>query len=149
MTIDLRLKGQEVSFRAIRGGVVVDSIDSVTSFDEDVMMEIKQDGFLGELVNRFDAIFNGFGGNFEFHVHNNLWVGFQRGIIDKAQRLTPDTVYNCIRTDFYPNGDNTIYTYRDVQWGAMPTTVASRGDYVKVKGSFNCSERPEQVNNLP
>ncbi len=147
--MDQRLKGQEVSIRTIRGGSVIDSIDSVSVFNQETMMEIKQDGFLGEYVNRFDSIHNGFGGDFEFHVHNGLWVAFERSIIDKAQRNTPDTVYNVIRTDFYPNGDNVIYTYRDVQWGAIPHTVASRGDYVKVKATFNCSERPEQVNSLP
>ncbi len=146
---DLRLKGQEVSIRSIRGGVVIDSIDSVSTFNQETMLELKQDGFLGETVNRFDSIFNGHGGDFEFHVHNNRWVAFERSIIDKAQRNTPDLVYNVIRTDFYPNGDNTIYTYRDVQWGAIPHTIASRGDYVKIKASFQCSERPEQVNNLP
>lgn len=147
--MDLRLKGQEISVRTIRGGVVIDSIDSVSVFNEEVMLEIKQDGFLGETVNRFDEIFNGFGGDFEFHVHNNLWVPWQQSVIDKAQRNTPDTVFNVIRTDFYPNGNSSVYTYRDVHWGAQPTAVASRGDYVKVKAQFNCSERPVQVNNLP
>jgi hypothetical protein len=146
---DLRLKGQEVAIRSVVAGVVVESIDSVSAFDEEVMLEIKQDGFLGEFVNRFDEVFNGFGGSFEFHVHNSLWVPFQRSIIDKAQRNIPGLLFNVIRTDFYPNGDNVVYTYRDVHWGAMPTNVATRGDYAKVKAAFNCSDRAEMVNSLP
>ncbi len=146
---DLRLKGQEISIRSVAGGVVVDSIDSVASFNQEVMLEIKQDGFLGEFVNRFDNIMNGFGGDFEFHVHNALWVPFERSIIDKAQRNIPGLQFNVIRTDFYPNGNSVIYTYRDVAWGAIPHAVGSRGDYVKIKGQFNCSERPEEVNSLP
>ncbi len=149
MAVDARLKGQEVSIRSIVNGVVVDSIDSVSSFDEDVMLELKADGFLGEFVNRFDEIFNGFGGNFEFMVHNNLWVAFQRSILEKAQRNIPGLIFNVIRTDFYPNGNSTIYTYMDVHWGAMPTTLGSRADYAKVKCTFNCSARPEEVNSLP
>lgn len=147
--MDLRLRGQEISIRTVRAGVVIDSIDSVSTFNDEVMLELKQDGFLGEFVNRFDEVFNGYSGDFEFAVHNNLWVAWQRSIIDKAQRNTPDTIFNVIRSDFYPNGNSTIYTYRDVHWGAQPTAVASRGDYVKVKAAFNCSERSEQVNNLP
>lgn len=147
--MDSRLKGQEISVRTVRAGAVIDSIDSVSVFNDEVMLELKQDGFLGEFVNRFDETFNGFSGDFEFHVHNNLWVPWQRSIIDKAQRNTPDTIFNVIRSDFYPNGNSTVYTYRDVHWGAQPTAVASRGDYVKVKAAFNCSERSEQVNNLP
>jgi hypothetical protein len=149
MSFDPRLAGQEIAIRTVRAGVVIDSIDSVSSFNEEVMLEIKQDGFLGEFVNRFDSKFNGYGGDFEFHVHNNLWVAWQQSIIDKAQRNTPDIIFNVIRTDFYPNGQTSIFTYRDVQWGAQPTAVASRGDYAKIKASFNCSERPVQINNLP
>ena len=146
---DLRLKGQEVSIRTVAAGVVVDSIDSISAFNDEVMMEIKQDGFLGEFVNRFDEILNGFGGDFEFHVHNNIYVGWQRSVIDKAMRNIPGLLFNVIRTDFFPNGNSTIFTYRDVHWGSMPTSVGSRGDYVKVKAQFNCSERAEEVNALP
>lgn len=146
---DLRLKGQEVSIRSVAGGVVVESIDSITSFNSETMLELKQDGFLGEFVNRFDEIMNGFGGDFEFHAHNNLWVPFERSIIDKAQRNTPALIYNVIRTDFYPNGNSTIYTYQDVHWGAIPHSIGSRGDYVKIKASFQCSNRAEEVNSLP
>lgn len=149
MSADPRLSGQEISIRTVRAGQVIDSIDSVSSFNEQVMLELKQDGFLGEFVNRFDEKFNGYGGDFEFHVHNNLWVAWQQSIIDKAQRKTPDVLFNVIRTDFYPNGDTTITTYRDVHWGEMPTAVGSRGDYAKIKASFQCSERGVQVNNLP
>jgi hypothetical protein len=147
--MDLRLKGQEISIRSVVAGVVVDSIDSVSSFNDSVDLEGKSDGFLGEFVNRFDEIMNGFSGDFEFHVHNNQWVAFQRSIIDKAQRNIPGLIFNVIRTDFYPNGNSTIYTYRDVHWGAQPTSVGSRGDYVKVKASFQCSDRAEEVNSLP
>lgn len=146
---DLRLKGQEISVRVVDAGQVVDSIDSVSSFNEEVKLELKEDGFLGETANRFDETMNGFGGDFEFQVHNARWVAFQRTIIDKAQRRAPGRIFNVVRTDFYPNGDSVVYTYIDVHWTSMPTSIAAKGEFVKVKATFSCSERPEEINALP
>lgn len=146
---DQRLKGQEVSVRVIQAGNVITSIDSVSAFNENVALELKEQGYLGETVNRFDEILNGFGGDFEFHVNSADWHDLVASILDRATRKTPDVVFNVVRTDFYPNSDTAIFTYQDVKWGAIPTAVASRGDYVKPRMEFRCEERPVKVNALP
>lgn len=146
---DQRLKGQEVSIRVIQAGNVITSIDSISTFNEAVALELKEQGYLGETVNRFDEILNGFGGDFEFHVNKADWHEVVTAIIDRATRRVPDLVFNVVRTDFYPNSDTAVFTYQDVKWGAIPTSVASRGDYVKVRGEFKCEERPVAVNALP
>lgn len=144
-----RLKGQEVSIRVINAGVVVAAIDSVSSFNEEVALELKEAGFLGEFVNRFDEILNGFGGDMEIHLTRADVVELELAIVNKAQRLIPNLVFNVIRTDIFPNGDSNIYTYTDVHWGPISSPVASRGDYVKKKYQFKCSERPVATNQLP
>lgn len=144
-----RIKGQEISIKVIQAGTVLASLDSIVNFNEDVMLEIKAAGYLGEFANRFDEIMNGFGGDFEMHTTNANWTLWQDAVIAKAQREDPTIQFNVVRTDFYPNADSVIYTYTDVHWGAMPTNISSRGDYVKVKGQFQCTERPKQVNALP
>jgi hypothetical protein len=145
---DMRTKGQEISVKVIQAGVPITSIDSITSFNDTVSLELKEQGFLGETVNRFDEILNGFGGDFEFQVNHADWNNLVEAIISRATREVPDLTFNVIRTDFYPNSDTAIYTYQDVKWGAIPTTVASRGDYVKVKMEFRCEERPVKINSL-
>jgi hypothetical protein len=146
---DQRLKGQEISIRVVNAGTVVNSIDAVSTFNESVALELKEQGYLGETVNRFDEILNGFGGDFEFHVMKADWNDLTESIIARATRETPDVVFNVVRTDFYPNGDTAIFTYQDVKWGPIPTSVASRGDYVKARMEFRCEERPVKVNALP
>lgn len=146
---DQRLKGQEVSIRIVSGGNVETSIDSVSVFNEQVALELKEAGYLGETVNRFDEILNGFGGDMEFHVATASWNNLVESIIARATRAQPDLVFNVIRTDFFPNGDSAIYTYQDVKWGSVPTTISSRGDYVKGRVEFRCEERPVQVDALP
>lgn len=141
----LRLKGQDISVRVIQASNVVNSIDSISTFNDNVALELKEDGFLGETVNRFDEILNGYGGDFEFHVHRGDWNTLVQAVTDKAERRTPDVQFNVVRTDFYANGDTVTYTYEDVHWGPIPTSVASRGDYVKPRMEFRCSQRPHQL----
>lgn len=144
-----RLKGQEVSIRIIEAGNVVESIDSISTFNDATKLEIKEAGYLGETVNRFDEILNGYGGNFEFHVRKAAWSTLIRAITDRAQRRRPELVFNIIRTDLFPNGESNIITYIDVAWGEVPQTIGGRGEYVKVAMSFSCGERSEQINQLP
>ena len=143
-----RLKGQEVKIAITQGGAVVNEINSIGSFNDSTDLELKEDGFLGEPVNRFDEVLNGFGGDFEIQMNTANWVLLQQAIIARARRDTPATQFNIIRTDFYANGETSIFSYLDVKWGAQPTTIGSRGDFVKVRMEFRCSERGVQTNAL-
>lgn len=145
---DQRIKGQEVSIRVVRAGRPVESIDSISVFNDTVSLELKESGFLGETVNRFDEILNGFGGDFEFHVTKPEWNDLVESIIARAKRETPDTIFNVVRADYFPNGQTALYTYQDVKWGEIPTNVPSRGDYVKARMQFKCSERPVKVDGI-
>lgn len=144
-----RLKGQEVEVRVVNAGTVVTSIAAVATFNEQTILETKQDGFLGEAVDRFDDILRGYGFDLEFQINEAAWIDLQTAIIDRAQRKTPEVVFNVVRTDFYSNGDTLIITYTDVKFGAQPLSIASRGDFVKVKLEGKCSERTVQKNSLP
>ena len=146
---DGRIKGQEVSIRVVNAGVVVQEINSVVNLNETTMLEIKQAGYLGETTDRFDEILNGFGGDFEINLTKANWVGLEQAVIARARRETPGVVFNVVVVDLFPNGESTIKTYLDVSWGEMPRSVASRGDYVKPKLQFKCSERAIAVNALP
>lgn len=143
-----RIKGQELSIRIVQDGNLLAQLDSVASFDDKVDLEMKQDGFLGESVNRFDEILNGYGFSGEMQVTDSSWNAWQQAIIDRATRKTPGTVFNIVRTDLFPNGTSNVYTYADVHWGNQPTTVGSRGDYLKVKFDGGCSTRNVQTNQI-
>lgn len=149
MAADPRLKGQEVEIRVISGSNLVQTISSIGSFNDNTKFELKEDGFLGEVVNRYDEILNGYGGDFEFQVNDANWYLFQQQIADRATRKNPSLVFNIIRTDFFANGSTAVVTYTDVKWGGMPQSIGSRGDFVKVRAEFATSERKVQINNLP
>lgn len=147
MTNDPRLRGQEVEIRMIRDSVPEATITSIASFEETFKLEKKEDGFLGETTNRYDHIFNGVDGKLEFQVNTNDWILFQNAVKSQAQRKTPGSLFNMVRTDYYANGQTTIITYGDVKFGPQPTSVAGRGEFVKVSVDFSCSDRAEQLLN--
>lgn len=128
-----RIKGQEVVINIINDGVLEDTLTSIQSFNDEDMLEIKQQGYLGETSNRGDDIYNGTKFDFELHLQSQAWFNFKNAILDRAKRRKPDLVFNVTVTYFFPNGDTPTITYPDVKWGPIPKTVASRGDYVKVK----------------
>lgn len=142
----LRLRGQEVSIRIVQDGEVTSVINSIGSFNDSADLEIQEDGFLGEPVNRFDDILNGFGGDFEIQLTTANWLLFQRAILERARRDVPGRIFNIVRTDIYASGESCVWVYKDVKWGAQPTSIPSRKDFVKVKAAFKNSERAEQIN---
>lgn len=144
-TNDPRLRGQEVEVRIVANGTLENSITAVATFEETFKLEKKEDGFLGETNNRYDHIFQGIEGKMEFHVNSNDWMLFQNVIKLQAQRKTPNTQINLTRTDYYANGQTSIVTYADCKFGPSPTSVAGRGEFVKVSLDFSCSDRIEQL----
>lgn len=144
---DQRLRGQEAEIRIMRDGVMEASITMFTNMDDTAKFEKKEDGFLGETTNRYDFIFNGYDGKVEFQVHDTDWIKLQNAIKAKAMRKNVNTVINIVRTDYYANGQTAVITYMDLSFGPMPTTIPSRGDFVKVSMDFSCSDRDEQLLN--
>lgn len=145
---ELRLKGQEVQMQVTAGGQVVDAFTAVASFNDSMKTEKLEEGFLGETTNRHDYIFNGWDGSFEMQVHKNTWANFQAQVQAKARRTQPDLVFNVVRTDFYSDGSTLTRTYLDVAWGPNPTSVASRGDYVKISWDFSADETDDDVSGI-
>jgi len=145
---DPSLLGQDVSIRVVQDGVVIATIDAPTSFNETVSREIKESGHLGEFVNRFVEILNGYGGDMELKISKSDWNLLGQQIDNKATRKTPNLEFNVVRADLFANGESSIYTYKDVSWGDEGTTLGSRGDFVKVKLMFKCSSRAVDNNRI-
>lgn len=144
-----RLQGQDVSIRFVKSGTVIGEVTAIGSMNSTVDIEIKQDAFLGEATDRFDNVVHGYSGDAEFQLEGAAWVAMQESVIARADRSEPDLVFNVIETEIHPNGDTVITTFMDVAFGAQAKSVASRGDFVKIKLDWKCSQRPVKVNSLP
>lgn len=141
-----RLKGQEMQLLVLDGANRVDEIKAITSQDNESKLEIKQEGFLGEVSDEYDTVYSGEGGSFEFQVHKIKWLTFKARIIAKAKREQPTITFNIVHVWLFANGDSLLRTYLDIAWGAISESAGSRKDYVKVKMQYACSEASEQQN---
>jgi hypothetical protein len=137
----LRLRGEEIQIRVISGSNVVTSLTSISNFTDTMLLEIKQDGFIGENFDRFDDIFSGYKGGFEMQPNTSEWYDFQERVRQRATREDPTLVFNIIKTMFFANGQTVIITFKDVKWGEIDDSTGGRKEYAKVKWSWSCSER--------
>lgn len=138
------LLGQDVALRIVQDDTVYAELNFQNSFNDSADVEIKESGHLGEKVNRFTEILNGYSGDFECQVKTAAWVDWSLAVEARARREVLGSVFSIVRVDRYSDGTNLTVTYEDVAWGQIPTSVGSRGDFVKVKGSFKCSVRTPQ-----
>lgn len=140
MAAPQRIKGQEVTVLVIRADQLEDTLTNVVDFSVEPKVELKEQGYLGEKSNRYDEVFNGAKFNITLHLHTQAWLAFQNAIIQRAQRITPDVVFNITAVMEFPNGDTPSVVLNDVFFGAQPMDIKGRGDYVAVKLEGACSE---------
>ncbi len=146
--MEQRLLGQDVTVRLMRDGVLVTEITAIGSFDDSMDVETKQEQFLGRTADDFSDVFVGFSGNLEFQSSHAGWADFSDAIEARASRADPAIVFNVVRSDNYANGDSNIFVYKDVAWGALPSTFSARKEFGKHKLAFKCTERDRKKNSL-
>lgn len=135
-----RLKGQECAIQVIQGGTIVNAFNAMASFNDNQKSAKIEQGYIGETTNRHDDIYNGFDGGFEFHMESADWANFSAAMIARQRRFQPELVFNVLRTDFLPNGQQFTRTYLDVKFGPLPTNISDRGSYVSGSIDFSCDE---------
>lgn len=132
-SVRARIKGQEIAIVATAGGNVVDSFDAIMNFNEEYQAEIKTQGYLGETNNRKDDVYNGEKFDMEVHLSTQNFYKFRDLVKARQTRQQPDLVFNISVQFQFPNGDSPVLTITDIKFGAMPTNVSGRTEYVKVK----------------
>lgn len=140
------LQGQEITVRALVDGSVVSELVFITSFNDSADQEIKQNEYLGEPFARFLDIFTGYSFDFEAHVLSAAWIDWENALTSRAQRANPAITFAVVRVDRFADGTNLTHTYEDVAWASRPTSIANRGDMVKIKASGKCSVRTSLAN---
>lgn len=131
-----RIRGQETSVLITRGGDLEAELTDVKSCEFTPQFEIKEQGYLGEKTMRHDDIYNGVKGTLELHIHSGDVFDFMGAVKDRAQRNTPDLVFNISGIFSFPSGEVRTVTIPDVKFGAMPISTSDRGDYTSVKFEF-------------
>lgn len=137
---DQRVKGQEVNVLFTRGGVLETAFTNVESCTFEIELEIITKKYLGNKSDTKDDIYNGIKGDYTLHLHNDEWVDYLRAIKDRAQRKTPDVIFNISAVLSMPNGQTPSILVPDIKFGSVPVTINSRGDYVTIKHSWEAED---------
>lgn len=131
-----RIKGQEVSIIISRDGNLEAELTDIKDCEFTPQFEIKQEGYLGEKTDRHDDIYNGCRGKLTLHIHSGDVFDFIGAVKDRAQRNTPDLVFNVSGIFSFPSGEVRSVTMPDVKFGPMPIGTNARGDYTAVTFEF-------------
>lgn len=140
-----RIKGQEISILIVRDSVLENELTDIMNFNAEFTMEQIAQGYLGEKTERHDDIYKGTKGDFEMHTHSQDWLTFAVAIKNRAQRNTPDAIFNISAVMSYPNGQTPTVLFPDVKFGPIPITVGARGEYKKIKIDFVCDDFEVQL----
>jgi hypothetical protein len=128
-----RIKGQEVSVIITRDGSLEAELTDVKTCEFAPQFEIKTEGYLGEKSVRNDEVYMGVKGSLELHIHSGDIFDFVQAVKDRAQRNTPDLVFNIAGIFAFPSGEVRTLTVPDLKFGPVPITTNDRGDYTSVK----------------
>lgn len=135
-----RIKGQEVSlgFTGPNGSVNVG--EAVQSFEAELDIQTLEEGYLGEVANRYDDIFNGVSGTVKVHMESSDWFRFTQAVQDRAQRRTAaGGKFSATATFAFPSGQRFRLTFEDIFFGALPVSSGGRAEYVTATVAWKCS----------
>jgi hypothetical protein len=136
-----RILGQDLTLLVSRGTeLVIDPLTDITNFNGEMTFKTLQQGFLGEFADRTDFVYEAAKFDFELQIHTALYFDFAMSIKNKAQRRTPDVVFNLSGLITFPGtGEVTNLIFADVAFGPIPLNVGGRTEYVKTKLQGICS----------
>lgn len=134
-----RIKGQEVAIEVLVNGVQQATFSDVRSFSVTPRLEKKEEGYLGELTNRYDEIFNGVDFDLEVNFHDEGVLTFVSQVVERASRRVPGTVINIKARLNFPGGGSPKVVMQDCFFAEMPVNFGSRSDYGTFKLSGSCS----------
>lgn len=135
-----RIKGQEVEIVMLVNGEPKDNFALARSLEFAFKTELLQEGYLGETTDRYDTIYKGIRGKLEFHLDRPDVFDVIRGIVNKARRREPGTIFNIKATLNFPNGRRARTVIRDAEFGELPINFGSRADYGTFSLEFGASD---------
>ncbi len=137
---DQRVKGQEVNVLFVRASVLEQSLTNVQDASFEVEFEVITKKYLGNKSDTKDDIYNGIKGDYTLHLHNQEWFDYLAAIKDRAQRRTPDVVFNITAVLAFPNGQTPSILVPDIKFSGVPIKMGSRNEYVEIKHAWEAED---------
>ena len=136
----MRVKGQHVSVNIIVDGETQTAIDSVTSFDMEIELDLTSEGFLGELTNRRDETYTGVNGSLEIQFQDEGVFNFFNSIVQRSKEQLGSIQINIGATINMPNGQRPKINIIDAHFGNIGISFSGRTDFATVSMNYGASD---------
>ena len=138
--MEQRIKGQETELMYVLNGEPQANITSIRSFEAAIQTEILKEGYLSEKTDRRDEIYRGCRGKTEIHFENAEVFKLIQEIVQRAKRQKPGSVVNFKATMNFPSGERIRHIFKNVFFGEIPISFASRSDYGSINLEWECED---------
>lgn len=135
-----RLKGQDTTITIVTNGILQANLTDIQDFNCTLLLELVEQGYLGETSDRFDEVFKGSKFDFSMHHHTQDWVTFNGIIVARARRKAPNTVINVQTVFQFPDGTTPVWRWPDSFFGEIGVSIPGRTEYMKSKYQGGCGE---------
>ena len=133
-----RIIGEDVTFGLTYNGALT-TLNVVQAMDFSINTKTLEEGYLGESVNRYDDILEGFSGKVTLHLDSEEAFIVSQAIFQRAQARDPSIKFNITMRATFPNGQTPRVILSDLFFDAIPFNVPKRDEYVNIELSFKCS----------
>ena len=127
-----RVKGQEVSIAITVDGSLQTQIDTIQSCEIEFEMELMEEGYLGEVADRVDAVFKLMRLSLTGHANSQAYLELADSIVKRAQNRSGGAVQIDVVGSFaFPNGDFPSIVVPDVYFESIPFNIGGRNEFVE------------------
>ena len=135
-----RLKGQECIVRFIKQGQIVQELVDVKNVEVEYMMDILEDGFVGETTDRYDDVYKGMSGSMTIQIEDATVYNFIIDIINRARRKVPMFQVDLLGVFQFSNGTTSKRLLADLRFGPFRESNGGREHFITIDMTFKCSE---------
>lgn len=143
MPDNVRVRGEDVTVRITQDGDEVLGLENVESFSGTVLVETLTAEFLGQVGQSVDEILNGAEGSITLQWADAGVFDFIQAIVDRATRRKPGIVVNVMGQMVLPSGEVRIMLFRNVAFGNIPISFASRPAYGQITLTWRVGGAPD------
>ena len=140
MATNQRIRGADVALAITDAGALAETLTAIVNFNVTFKFEKLTQRYLGEQTVRTDEIFGGIEGKMKFHLYDEAFSTFILDLQLRARRLSPTIVFNIVSTMNFPNGEQPVLSFPDVNFGDIPLDIGDAKDYVAMDFDFIGSE---------
>jgi hypothetical protein len=133
---DQRIKGQEAQLLLVMNNVPQLTTTDFKELELVLVFDRLQEGYLGETADRLDEVFRIVRGSMSLNVENQDFLSVMQAVYDRARRRIPGSQINLKTALQFPNGQRPRIIVKNLFFGEMPFSFASRSEYGVLKLDF-------------